>query len=278
MTASPHVLDVTQDDFQQAVVERSHEVPVVVDFWAEWCGPCRTLGPILEQAVTARAGAVVLAKVDVDANPRLSQTFRVQGIPAVKAFRDGKVVDEFTGALPPGQVEAFLDRVLPSEADLLAREGDALATTDPATARERFEQALAVDERHATAALGLARLLVEDDPRRARELATPHRPDPRAEEVLARLDLAEAGGGDVVALREAVDADPTDGDARLALGQALAAGGEYEEAMTQLLEAVKAGGDARELAREQVVQLFTLLGADHELTKRTRPRLAAALY
>jgi len=107
------VKDVTEADFQQEVVERSKEVPVVVDFWAEWCGPCRTLGPAIEKAVNARAGKVELAKVDVDSNQQLAAAFRVQGIPAVKAFVDGRLVDEFTGALPPARIEAFLDRIIP---------------------------------------------------------------------------------------------------------------------------------------------------------------------
>jgi putative thioredoxin len=107
------VKDVTEATFKQEVVERSKEVPVIVDFWAEWCGPCRTLGPAIEKAVADRGGKVELAKVDVDSNQQLAAAFRVQGIPAVKAFRDGEIVDEFTGALPPAQIEAFLDKLIP---------------------------------------------------------------------------------------------------------------------------------------------------------------------
>ncbi len=278
MATSPNVIDVGQIDFNERVIQRSHEVPVIVDFWAEWCGPCKTLGPMLEEAVDALEGAVVLAKVDVDANPGLSQAFKVQGIPAVKAFRDGRIVDDFTGVIPAGEVRAFVAGVLPSRADLLVREADALAPKEPAAARPLYEEALAEDARHTDAAVGLAELLADTDPRRARSLATPHRPLPRVEELLARLDLAELGGGDLTALRAAVDADPVDGDARLELGQALAAAGDYDEAFTHLLAAVKSGGDARELGREQIVALFTVLGSDHELTRRTRPKLAAALY
>src|SRR5437764_7275615 len=148
------VFDVTETDFEQRVIERSRQVPVVVDFWAEWCGPCRALGPALEKAAAARDGRVDLAKLDTDRNQRLSAAFRVQGIPAVKAFKDGRVVDEFTGAIPPAQVEAFFDRLVPSEAELAAAE--AVRSGDEAALRAAVE----ADPRNPAAATALARILI----------------------------------------------------------------------------------------------------------------------
>ena len=137
----PNVYDVDEADFEERVVERSRELPVVVDFWADWCQPCKQLTPALERAATERAGKVELAKVDVDANPQLQSLFRIQGIPAVKAFRDGRVASEFTGALPPAEVERFFDSLVPSEADELVAGGG----------EEELRHALELDPRHVTA-------------------------------------------------------------------------------------------------------------------------------
>jgi putative thioredoxin len=276
-STSPHVVDVTTEDFETAVLARSHEVPVVVDFWAAWCGPCRTLGPTLEAAVDGRGGEVVLAKVDVDANQALAQRFRVQGIPAVKAFRDGQVVDEFTGALGRAQVEQFLDGVVPSAADRAVARAGGLRETDREQAVAAYREALDLDPDHRGAAIGLAELLVDSDPEAALALVHPHRPDPAAEAVVTRAELARAGGGaDLDALRAA--AHPHDGAAQLELGRALAGRGEHAEAAAALLAAVRAGGDTREPAREQLVALFNVLGDDHEVVRTARPQLARALF
>src|SRR5919108_6535511 len=144
------IYDVDEAQFEQRVLERSHELPVVVDFWADWCGPCKQLTPALERAATARAGKVELAKLDVDANKRLASLFRIQGIPAVKAFRDGRVAAEFTGALPPAEVERFFDSLVPSEADELAGSGDEAG----------LRRALELDPGHAAARRELGRILL----------------------------------------------------------------------------------------------------------------------
>lgn len=273
MTAT--VFDVDEAGFQAGVVERSHEVPVAVDFWAAWCGPCRTLGPLLEELVWDRHGQVVLAKVDVDANPRLSQRFGVRGIPAVMGFRNGAVVEQFTGAVPRGQVESFLDALVPSEADRLVARAREQA---PERAVATYEEALRLQPDHRDAAIGLAELVVEDEPERALELVARHRPDPAAEAVAVRADIVSTAGGDEAALRAQVAASPEDGEAHLLLGRSLAARHEYADAIDHLLAAVRAGGDVRETARAQLVGLFTVLGHDHELVAAARRELAKALF
>jgi putative thioredoxin len=272
---APLVVDVDEADFQTAVLDRSHEVPVVVDFWAAWCGPCRTLGPMLEEAVAARNGEVVLAKVDVDRNQALAQAFRVQGIPQVLGFRDGKVVAQFTGVVPPPQLAAFLDELTPSEADRAVVRARAL---DGETRETELRRALELDPSHREAAVGLADLLVDRDPDAALDLVTSHRPDPAAEAIVTRAELARDGGGDVDALRARVDGGAADGEALLTLGRALAARGEYDEAIDRLLAAVELGGDTREPAREQLVALFGVLGDTDERVRAARPRLARALF
>src|SRR5438093_266069 len=146
--------DVTQDRFVQDVIERSYERPVVVDFWAAWCAPCRTLGPILERIADRHAGDVELVKVDVDANPEIASAYQVQGIPAVKAFRNGAVVSEFVGAYPEEAVRRFYESLLPTEADRLAAAGD--AASDDAEAARAYRSALELDRDHRAAVLGLA--------------------------------------------------------------------------------------------------------------------------
>ncbi len=275
VSETPAVFDVDEADFPTRVLERSAEVPVVVDFWAEWCGPCRTLGPALEAAVTARGGTVELAKVDVDRNQSVAQAYRVQGIPAVFGFRDGRVVASFTGAVPPDRIESFLDELVPTEADRLVTEARVLP---PQAAQAQLRQALDLDPTHREAAIGLAELIVEASPDEALELVRGFRPDPAAEAVATRAQLAAGADGDVEELRTAVDEGRADGATRCALGRALAGQGHYDEAIDVLLSAAELGGDGREPAREQLVALFNLLGEDDDRVRRARPRLARALF
>lgn len=273
--ASPHVIDVDDASFQTDVLDRSHEVPVVVDFWAAWCGPCRTLGPMLESAVTARDGQVVLAKVDVDANRGIAQTFKVQGIPQVYAFRDGRAVSQFTGVIPEAQLQQFLDDLVPTEADQLVVDAQTLPADDAAVTLRR---ALELEPNHRGAAVALADLVVSDDPDTALQLIAPHRPDPAAEAVATRAALAAHGALDIDTLRASVAGTPDDGEHLISLGRALAARGEHDEAIDRLLQAVELGGDTRDAARSQLVELFGLLGDADPRVAAARPRLARALY
>jgi putative thioredoxin len=251
-------VEVAEHDFEQRVIERSRELPVVVDFWAEWCGPCRTLGPALEAAVNARSGQVELAKVDVDRNQLLAQAFGIRGIPAVKAFRDGKVVEEFTGAIPPAAIDEFLDSLLPSPADELAAAED----------EESLRRAIELDPRHAEAALKLARLLVRSgSEEEAREIAERFAGDFVADGLAARLTLAAEGS-------LPPPLNPT-------LDRAFAAwdAGDHAEALEGLQAAVEQAGDdeTRDLIRKVMVAIFTELGPADPVARAHRRRLAATL-
>ena len=251
------IFDVGEADFETRVVERSREVPVVVDFWADWCAPCKALTPALEHATEARQGKVELAKVDVDANQGLATRFRIQGIPAVKAFRDGRVAGEFTGALPPAQVERFFDSLVPSEADELAAAG--IVEGDEDTLRKALE----LEPGNAEAKRGLARLLLRQD---------------RGEEA---LDLLEPAGGDFIADALAARARLLlDGASELEPAFEAWDSGDHAEALERLQDALDDAGDQerRDLIRRVMVGIFTELGPGDPLATEHRRRLAAALH
>ena len=245
------VIDVAEQDFEREVVERSRSLPVVVDFWAAWCGPCRQLGPLLEAAADAREGDVVLAKVDVDASPSLSSTFQIQGIPAVKAFRDGRVVDEFTGAQPRAEVERFFDALVPSEADALVAAGDEAS----------LRRAVELEPSRGDAAVPLARILHargEDDAALALVREVPG--SFAADALSARITLERAGEPDLGTAFSALDA------------------GEHERALDELIAALPHADGARDDVRRVVVGVLDELGVEHPLAREYRRRLAAALY
>jgi putative thioredoxin len=254
------VFAVSEADFQARVIERSIELPVVVDFWAEWCGPCRALTPALEKAANAREGQVDLAEVDVDANQALAAAFRVQGIPSVKAFRRGEVVDEFTGALPPPQVESFFDRLVPSEADRLAEAEDEAS----------LRRALELDPRQADAARKLGRLLLaRGEAAEAAVVLDGFEHDYVAAGLLSRARLAARNG----------DGEVGDGRAgRLRSAFADWDASRHDSALDRLQEALReAEPEERDALRRVMVAIFTELGPDSQVARDHRRRLAAAL-
>lgn len=274
------VKDIDQQAFGQDVLQRSHEVPVVVDFWAAWCAPCRVLGPTLEKVAADHQGAFDLVKVDVDRNPALAAQFGVQGIPTVLAFRDGHPAARFTGALPEAAVRQWVQQVLPTEIDgLVDRARDAVLEGDEPAAESLFRRVLEEVPDHVEAGTGLAALLIARG-ETAEALIVLGRL-PRSGEV-ERLEsaarIAAAQGSDLHALEARVTADPGDNRARLELGKALAARSEYEPALDHLLAVVRAGGLHREAARSAMVDVFGLLGNGHPLTALYRRALASSLY
>jgi putative thioredoxin len=244
-------MDVTESTFQTAVVDRSRELPVVVDFWAEWCGPCRQLGPLIEKSVAARGGTIELAKVDVDANPTLARTFGIQGIPAVKAFRDGEVVAEFVGAQPPAAVNRFLDSLVPSETDTLVALGD----------ESSLRRAVELEPTRADAVVPLAQLL----------LARGDAQDALA--LLERVPGSFAADGLAARIKLQQAAEPDLGDAFAALDD-----GDPERALDLLLNALPNADGARDDVRRVIVGVLDDLGVEHPLARASRRRLASALY
>jgi putative thioredoxin len=244
-------VDVNESNFEEAVLERSKTLPVVVDFWAEWCAPCRQLGPVLEREAGKRSGKLELVKLDVDANPTLSRTYGIQGIPAVKAFRDGLVVAEFVGAQPTPAVERFLDSLFPSEAELLAQKGD----------EESLRAALSLEPGRADAAIQLARILhsrgLLDD---ALEILEKVHGSFAADGLAARIKLERTAPADLSPAFAALDS------------------GDNETALDLLISAIASRRGSRDEIRRVVVGVLDELGLEDPLATRSRTRLASALY
>jgi len=284
----PSVIEVSEDSFEREVLDRSETLPVVVDFWAPWCGPCRFLGPVLERLAEGEfKGSLVLAKVNTDEAPQLATDYRIQGIPAVKAFRNRRLVAEFVGALPEDQVRNFLQSLLPSQADRLAAQGAELERSgDGAQAEARYRAAIGLDRLHPAALAGLGRVLEARgdlegalDAWRRVPAGAPESAEAERKAALLALKHQAAAAGDEASLQARVEAAPKDTSSRYALGLALAARGEHRRALEHLLEVVRLD---RKLdddgARQAMLRIFEAVGPRSELADEFRSRLASILY
>jgi putative thioredoxin len=293
------IKDATIETFERDVIEASMTVPVMVDFWAEWCGPCKQLGPSLEKAVMAAKGAVRLVKIDIDKNQMLASQLRIQSVPTVYAFFQGRPVDGFQGAIPASQINAFIARLTemagPGDAggidfgETLDAADAAMAQGQAAEAAEIYAavaQAAADDDSilvRALAGLAKCRLATGDAVGARAVLETApegKRNDPAFTSVLASIDLAEqSGGGDLAMLKSAVEASPDDLDARYKFAEALVAAGDMAGAIDQLLVAIEIDREWNEgAAKEKLLKIFEALGAPHPLTLRGRRRLSSVLF
>ena len=280
---SPHVLEVTAETFEQDVLEASKQAPVVVDFWAPWCAPCRTLGPVLEKLATEYDGRFRLAKVNTEENVELAQAFNVRSIPDVRAFRGGRQVDQFMGALPEPRVRAFIEDLVPSPAELeWLHAAELRLAGDLAAAMAALRKALELNPQLHLARIDLAEVLVETGQHEeaSTELdGVPDDPDWDARVAALKQAVAFArAGGSESDLSARVAADPADFEARLALAGALAARKAWRDALEHLLEIVrrdKAWRDGE--ARKQMIAIFNLAG-DEDLVGEYRRKLASVLF
>jgi putative thioredoxin len=276
------LVETTAESFERDVFERSAECPVVVDFWAEWCGPCRLLGPILERLAHEYGGRFVLVKANTEELPGQAAAFRVRSIPAVFGVRDGKIVDSFVGVLSEPAIRAFLDRLLPSPADLLAREARGLETSDPGRAEAKYREALELAPSESEAKIGLARVLTSGnrwDEAQALidDLELRGYLEPEAERLKAQLTLRPPAGG-LDEARAAAAAHPDDLNLQLRLAETLAAAGAHVEALDLCLDLVERDRKGvGEPARKTMLALFKLVD-DEDLVSEYQRKLAAALF
>ena len=300
--ASPHIKDSGIATFAADVLEASRQVPVIVDFWAPWCGPCKQLGPALEKAVTGAKGAVKLVKVNIDENPELAQQLRIQSIPTVYAFKDGQPVDGFMGALPASQVQAFVTALASGApaggghdhghggpehaAEVLAIADEALAAGDIGTAAQAYGHVLQDLPGEPKAVAGLARCYLKSgDIERARSTLQLVRPDAvqddaiRAVEAELKLRVNPVPRGEIEVLRAKLAADESNHQARYDLALALDAGGEREAAIAELLELVRRDRKWNEdAARSQLLTMFEAMGATDPRTIEARRKLSGLLF
>ena len=283
---SQFAFDIDASNFEQVVYENSKHTPVVMDFWAEWCGPCKILKPILEKLAEEYQGKFILAKINADQHQELAAQFAVRGIPSVKAVYNGEIVEEFSGALPEAQVRAFLDRIIPSPAEeLRTAAAAARAGGDPAKALQLLADASRLDAGNEKVRLDAADILLDmnelDEAKRLLDSLTPAtRMDEQAQRISAKLAFAQGGqqGGDEAGLKDQIAADPKDMAARMQLANLLVAAGRYPEGLDQLLEMVRLDRNWDDDApRKTILAVFSMLGGQGELVSAYRRKLASAL-
>jgi putative thioredoxin len=292
--ATDLIKDVSEADFMAEVIEASQTVPVIVDFWAPWCGPCKTLGPALEAAVTKAKGAVKMAKVNVDENQMIAGQLRVQSIPTVYAFWQGQPVDGFQGAVPPSEIDAFVERVVQAAGgessggldDALAAAEEMLEQGTATDAAQTFAAILQEDEANAGAYGGLVRAHVAmDDLEQAEAILNGASAEissaPELEAAHAQLELAKqaSGAGPVGELTAKVEADPDDHQARFDLAQALYAGGQTQEAVDELLELFRRDREwNEEAAKQQLFTIFEALKPNDPIVLHGRRKLSSMIF
>jgi putative thioredoxin len=280
------IFDATAANFQEAVVDRSMQSPVIVDFWAPWCQPCQALGPMLEKLVNETQGKVALAKINIDEEQELAAAFRVQSIPSVFAIVEGQLADQFQGLMPESQLREWVKSLLPSALDELIKRAEELEASDPVSAEQCYREAAESDPANDALRIRLARVLLaqsRDD--EAREIITDLESrgylEPEAEQLKSQLDLREAAAetGGVEEARAALNANPNDLSLKIKLADTLAVSRKFEEALNLCLEVIGADRDGiGQEAKATMLKIFDMIGPGSSIVSTYRRKLATALY